>query len=63
MAEISEQKNVEVTTTAEKPNESEWQKQHEEREATREAIRSLAHARNARALTGEKSMMQREEPF
>ena len=52
MAENSEQKAAEVKQTAEKPNESEWQKQHEEREATREAIRSLAHARNARTYEG-----------
>ena len=52
MAENSEQKAVEVKQTAEKPNESEWQKQHEEREAEREAIRSLAHARNAKTYEG-----------
>ena len=53
MAEISEQKAVEVKQTAEKPNESDWQKQHEEREAEREAIRSLAHGRSVIKGSGE----------
>lgn len=52
MAENLEQKAVEVKDTAEKPNESDWLKQHEEREAEREDIRSLAHARNARTYEG-----------
>jgi DNA invertase Pin-like site-specific DNA recombinase len=52
MAENLEQKAVEVKETAEKPNESDWLKQHEEREAEREAIRSLAHARKARTYEG-----------
>ncbi len=52
MAENLEQKAVEVKDTAEKPNESDWLKQHEEREAEREAIRSLAQARKARTYEG-----------
>jgi len=52
MAENLEQKAVEVKETAEKPNESDWQKQHEERVAEKEAIRSLARVRSARTYEG-----------
>ena len=52
MAENLEQKAVEVKETTEKPNESDWQKQHEERVAEKEAIRSLARVRSARTYEG-----------